>query len=203
MYTLYILPDACSLATHVALRELQQPVEIIHRQQVENFTSLNPVGTVPVLVDGNTVLREGAAAMIYLLNKHNSPMLPANDAAARHKAVENIMFANATMHPAYGRLFFAAQNISNIETRQQVFESAAQAINSLWQVVEDQLGEQPFLGGTDASAADIMLAVYSRWGDGFPVSINIGPKAMGMIEQILAMPSFQQAVQVEQQQSAA
>ncbi len=50
MYTLYYLPDACPLATQVVLHELDQPVEIINMQTVENFSAINPVGTVPVLV---------------------------------------------------------------------------------------------------------------------------------------------------------
>lgn len=202
MYTLYYLPDACSLATQVVLRELKQPVEIIDKQHARDFAALNPVGTVPVLVDGNKTLREGAAVMIYLLNKHSSHMMPSNS-DARNKAIQDIMFANATMHPAYGRLFFTAQATNNVETKQQIFDLAAQSISALWRVVDDQLQSQPFLGGTHVSAADIMLAVYSRWGAGFPVTIEIGKKATQMIETVFAMPNFQKSLQAEKQSSAA
>lgn len=202
MYTLYYLPGACSLATQVVLHELKQPVELIDKQQVTDFAAINPVGNVPVLVDGEHTLREGAAVMLYLLNKHSSPLLP-SDQPGRQRAIEDIMFANATMHPAYGRLFFTERKLETSDAKQQAFDAAAQSIDELWQVVEAQLQSQAFLGGEQASAADIMLAVYSRWGAAFPVTINIGAKTRRMLDAVLALPSFERALQAEQLQSAA
>jgi len=202
MYTLYYLPSACSLATQVVLHELDQEVDIIDKQKVENFSSINPVGSVPVLVDNNRTLREGAAILLYLLDKHPNTMLPATG-TAREQAIQNIMFANATMHPAYGRLFFIAQNISDEKTKQSIFEVAAQAITSLWQVVEQQLSNQTFLGGDQPSAADILLTVYSRWGASFPVDIKLGAKTQKIVDAVVLMPSFQRALAAEDQHSAA
>ena len=201
MYTLYYLPGACSLATQVILHELDQAVEIIDKQKVDDFTSINPVGTVPVLVDNGNARREGAAVILYLLNKHQNTMLPATG-AARDIAIQDIMFANATMHPAYSRLFFIAQNISDELAKQSAFEAAAQAVTSLWQVVEQQLANQKFLGGDQPSAADIMLTVYSRWGASFPVDILLGHNSQKMLDAVQAMPNFQRALAAEQSQSA-
>ena len=202
MYTLYYLPDACSLATHVLIHELGQKVKIIDKQKVGNFTAINPVGTVPVLIDNGNTLREGAAVILYLLNKHQNTMLPVAGPAREH-AIQDIMFANATMHPAYSRLFFIAQNIVDEKTRQSSFEAAAQAITRLWQVVEQQLAKQKFLGGDKASAADIMLTVYSRWGASFPVTIPMGQNTKNMVKVLESMPSFQRALAAEQGQSTA
>jgi len=202
MYTLYYLPGACSLATQVVLHELDQDVELVDVQKQSNFTSINPVGTVPVLIDGGSTLREGAAILLYLLNKHPSHMLPTSS-AGREQAIQDILFANATMHPAYGRLFFISQHISEESAKQQAFSAAAQAINTLWQVVEQQLAGQAFLGGHRPSAADIMLAVYSRWGASFPVNFAQGRNTVRMLAAVEAMPSFQRALTAEQAQSAA
>lgn len=202
MYTLYYLPGACSLATQVVLHELNQPVEIIDKQTISDFNAVNPVGTVPVLIDQGVTLREGAAVMLYLLNKHPNTLMPNSD-KERDQAIQNIMFANATMHPAYSRLFFIAQNIAEGETQQSAFNAAAESISLLWQVVEKQLATNTFLGGEQPSAADIMLTVYSRWGASFPVQIPLGQRTKNMIEKIEAMPSFQRAVLAEQKQSAA
>jgi len=202
MYTLYYLPGACSLATQVVIHELGQEVEIIDKQKVENFTAINPVGTVPVLVDNNSTLREGAAVLLYLLNKHKNTMLP-ETGDAREQAIQDIMFANATMHPTYGRLFFIAQNITDEKTKQSAFDAAAEAINLLWQVVEQQLENNDFLGGDHPSAADIMFTVYSRWGASFPVDIKLGVKTQKMVDAVLLMPSFERALAAENAQSAA
>lgn len=205
MYTLYYSPDACSLATQVILHELDQNVEIKNVQQVENFKAINPVGAVPVLIDSDKVLTEGAAIVLHLLNKHENTLLPATGNEYQ-QGVENIMFANATMHPAYSRLFFIAQNISDEKAKQSAFDAAAQSIAYLWQVVEQKLAAQEnhasflggcFLGGELPSAADIMLAVYSRWGASFPVEIPLGPRVQKMIDGVLAMPNFQRALAAE------
>ena len=202
MYTLYYLPGACSLATQVVIHELDQVVEIIDKQKVDNFSAINPVGTVPVLVDNNITRREGAAVMLYLLDKHPNTMLPALG-KAREQAIQDIMFANATMHPAYGRLFFITQNIIDQVAKQSAFEAAAQAINTLWQVVEQQLENQDFLGGNQPSAADIMLTVYSLWGASFPVDIPLGLNTQKMVDTVVSMPSFKHAVAAEKVHSEA
>lgn len=201
MYTLYYLPGACSLATQVVLHELDQEVVIIDKQQVNDFAEINPVGTVPVLVDNNNTYREGAAIILYLLNKHGGSLLPAAG-EARDKAIQDIMFANATMHPAYSRLFFIAQNINHEQAKQEAFQAAATAINSLWRVVEQQLQNQQFLGGNQLSAADILLAVYSRWGESFPIDIRFGHNVQKMLDAVITMPSFQRSLKAEQNQSA-
>lgn len=208
MYTLYYVPGACSLATQVVIHELGETVNIINKHHVEDFKRVNPVGTVPVLIDNSAangqenIRREGAAVMLYLLNKHPNILLP-DEEAGREQAIQNIMFANATMHPAYGRLFFIAQTITDEQAKHAAFEAAASAINDLWQVVEQQLAEQAFLGGEHPSAADIMLSVYSRWGASFPVDINLGQNTRNMVETVQSRPSFQRALRNEELQSAA
>jgi len=199
MYTLYYSQGACSVATQVVLRELGQDVKIIDAQQDDNFKTINPVGAVPALIDGDKVLTEGAAIMLHILNKHKSSFFPEND---RQQAIQDIMFANATMHPAYGRLFFLAQNISDEKVKQETLNTAADSINQLWKIVEDKLSNKSFLGGDSPSAADIMLAVYSRWGTYFPVDIIIGDKATKMLKAVQAMPNFIKTDEAEQLTSA-
>lgn len=206
MYTLHFLPSACSLATQVILRELNQAVTLKEKAAHENFTLLNPVNAVPVLEDGNTVLREGAGIILYLLDKHQNTMMPeaAVAPAARLTAIENILFANATMHPAYGRLFFIAEHLADGPEKDKAFLAASNAINHLWSVVEQKLDNLeggaaygPFLGGAKVSAADILLTVYSRWGQFFPVEINIPAKAQAMVDTVLAMDNFKLALAEE------
>ncbi|MBY0408155.1 MAG: glutathione S-transferase, partial [Rickettsiales bacterium] len=110
MYQLYYSPGACSLAIHVTLLELGVPFKAnkIDLSKGENrtpeFLKLNPRGSVPVLLDGDQIIREGAAQLLYLLDKHKSPLLPASG-PERATALEWLMFANATLHPVYSRGF--------------------------------------------------------------------------------------------------
>ena len=201
MYTLYYSQGACSVATQVVLRELGQEVKIVDVQKLDNFKAINPVGSVPALVDGDRTMTEGAAIMLYILNKHKSTLYPDSE-NDRKQATQDIMFANATMHPAYGRLFFLAQNISDEKVKLEAFNKAAESINDLWQVVENQLSNKSFLGGDNPSAADIMLTVYSRWGAYFPVDIVFGEKTSRMLNKIQGMSSFKATDEAEQDLSS-
>ena len=80
-YKLFYSPGACSMAVHIALNECGQAVELVNAElhgaaRNPEFVKANPRGQVPVLVDNGQIIREGAAQMIYLLDKHNSPLLP-------------------------------------------------------------------------------------------------------------------------------
>ena len=105
-------------------------------------------------------------------------------------------------HRRHG-IALSEQKISDEAVRQEAFTAAADAISKLWQVVEQQLADQAFLGGNLPSAADIMLAVYSRWGASFPATIAQGSNTVEMLAAVQAMPSFQRALTAEQAQSAA
>lgn len=202
MYTLFYSPDACSLATQVVLRELDQPFHLVHKDRADDFAALNPVGAVPVLkteesvLTEGTVLTEGAAILLYLLGRHDNDLMPSAP-KARAASIENMMFANATMHPAYGRLFFILQNIGEGPEQEKAFQAAAHAINYLWDAVETKLADQPYLGGEQPSAADILLTVYSRWGDYFPVDIQLGQQTQQMISAIKARASFRASLAAE------
>ena len=196
MYTLYYKPFACSLATHTVLNILQQPVTLKLKDNIENFTDINPTNAVPVIQDGNTTLTEGIAILLYLLEKHDNTLLP-KDPVERQTAIQNMLFANATMHPAYNRLFFSSTNINNEEVKLSFFNSASAAINQLWQVVEKKLQNGPYLGGEQISPADILLTVYSNWGQYFPVDIQIGEKTQKMIRLVESTDAFQRALTEE------
>ncbi|MBQ4811314.1 glutathione S-transferase family protein [Pseudoalteromonas luteoviolacea] len=201
MYTLYLIPSACSLAIQVMLRELNQPFTLVDQQNTENFIALNPANKVPALVDNGNVYTEGAAIMLYLLRTHSSEMWPSS-LDLQQQIIEDLMFANASMHPAYGRLFFASQAIADEPARQLFLEEAARQINQLWQVVSLRLQQREhkgrFLGGGIPSAADIFLAVYARWGAHFFVDIQIPKNVQQMLDGVMARPSFKAALLAEQ-----
>ena len=201
MYTLYYVPQACSLATQTVLRELGQDVRLVNKNDHHDFKSINPVGTVPVIDDGKQIIKEGAAVMLHILKQHPNPLFP-KDEMGQIQAIQNIMFANATMHPAYSKLFFIAQNIHDESAKREAFNAATTSINNLWQVVESELATKEVAGNDNITAAEIMLSVYATWGQYFPVVLIFGERTSKMITAVQSMPSFKKAVQAEQVDSA-
>ena len=196
MYELYYMPGACSMAFHVMLKELGQPVTLINRQDVADYEAINPAGTVPVLKDGDTLVREGASIALYLAEKHQTGLLPASG-KARTAAIDAMMFANATMHPAYSKMFFAANALESESAKQEALRAAAANVTRLWKTVDDRLATSAFLAGDEMTIADVMLAVYANWGSFFPVEIPLGANAERMLGRVTSRPSFRAALSAE------
>ncbi|MDO3383967.1 glutathione S-transferase family protein [Gilvimarinus algae] len=201
MYQLYYSPGACSLATQVILRELGQDFSLISKAEIADYSQINPVGAVPALKTGDTVVTEGAAIILYLLERHANQLLP-TDAQARGRVIEALMFANASMHPAYSKLFFLAGSLEDSETKMALLSAAAQKVSALWEVVESRLEVHAYLAGEVLSPADILLAVYAAWGEFFPVRIEIGRRSKALIDSVRAMPSYRASVAAEQSKVA-
>lgn len=196
MYTLYYSPGTCSLATHVLLNELNLEINLIEKSKFDQFKKVNPADTVPVLEFGEEVVQEGAAIALFLMEKHSSDLLPTGP-EARMKSIQWMMFANASVHPAYSKLFFALKNISSAEAKAEVINSAAEKVNELWKIVDNQLGKSKYLTGDSVSMADIMLSVYANWNNYFPGKIHLGENSLRMIKDVSGRPSFVKAIQAE------
>lgn len=196
MYKLIYMPGACSLAIHALLNELKQSVEIVDRSKAVDFDQYDSRGMVPVLIDNGQSIREGAAIILYLLEKHKNNMMP-ESGLGKARFIEWVMFANATLHPAYSRLFFIGKSMDDGSAKQQALNAAADAISTLWQAVERQLQSAPYIFGEQVSAVDFMLAVYASWGQYFPVDIIMGDKVRRMIAAVNSQPAFIKAIEDE------
>lgn len=109
------------------------------------------------------------------------------------------MLSNATLHPAYSRLFFANKTLTNELEKHAFYRDAAKHISTIWLHIESLLENGPYLGGDVLSPADVLLTVYSRWGQLFPVDIEIGPKTREMIALVLNNPAFINALHTEEE----
>ncbi|MGB9154328.1 MAG: glutathione S-transferase family protein [Alphaproteobacteria bacterium] len=200
MYKLYYTPGACSMGVHVALNECNQPVTLekidlmAGQGRTPEYLKINPRGQIPVLVDGDQTIREGAAILIHVLEKHNSPLLP-KSGKERDVALEWLMFANATLHPAYARMFFLKKNGM---TEGPLVDAAIANINKLWEEVDQRLSSQAYICGAQITIADILLAVIANWSGNLPKPVTLGSNTKRMLKEVIARPAYQKALAAEQ-----
>jgi glutathione S-transferase len=202
MYKLYYAPGTCSMAVHVALNECNQPVTLEKidlmggQGQLPEFLKINPRGQVPVLVDGDLTIREGAAILIYILETHQSPLLP-KSGKERAAALEWLMFCNATLHPAYARCFFLKRNAQD-PAKEQLLEIAIKMLDKLWKEVEQRLSQHAYLCGDQITMADILMTVIANWSTMLPRPPQIGAKTKKLFQTVIARPAYKRALEIEQ-----
>lgn len=104
---LYFSPLACSMATRVALYEAEQPANYLEvdpktkqmRSDGSDFTSVNPLGLVPVLrTDDGVVLTENAAILQYVADRFPQAGLGTASNAERSRLHQWLCFIGTELH---------------------------------------------------------------------------------------------------------
>ncbi len=193
MYTLYTIPGSCSSGITVLLEKLQLEYTPVKREDVPNYSNIVPTNQVPALkTPEGQIITEGAAIVLYLLEKHNSPMLPA-DLSRKAEFLRWLMFDYATLHPAYGRMF-AIQYKTQMDENEKisVLKQLAVYTSSLWTIIDKELEKKKFITGDQPTIVDYLATIYSSWGKNFQdINITLGKNVERLIDQVSALPEFQ------------
>jgi glutathione S-transferase len=193
MYTLYTIPGSCSSGITVLLEKLGVPYTPIKREDVEDYAALVPTNQVPALrTPEGQIITEGAAIALFLLEKHDSPMLP-TDLSRKAEFLRWLMFDYATLHPSYGRMFAIRFRVEMDEgERAGVLRQLAVQVSNLWAILDRELDGKRFITGDEPTVVDYLATVYASWGKNFPdAGIVLGTNVRRLIDEVSALPEFQ------------
>lgn len=131
------------------LEELEIPYQYVsldiqaeeHRQP--DFLSINPMGKVPAIVDGDFKIWESGAILLYLADKHGEIPDSIEDRAVINQWV---IFANATLGPGLFREELREREIPRLLTP-----------------LNDILEQQSFILGSELSVADVAIGSYLHY----------------------------------------
>lgn len=193
MYTVYTIPGSCSSGIVILLEKLQVEYTAVKREDVPNYTDFVPTNQVPALKtpDGQ-IITEGAAIALYLLEKHNSDMLPV-DLSQKAEFFRWLMFDYATLHPAYGKMFAIQYRVEMDETEKaNVLQQLAISVSELWAILDRELEKKKYIAGDQPTIVDYLATIYSSWGNNFPdIKITLGKNVERLIDEVSALPEFQ------------
>ncbi|MDY1035203.1 glutathione S-transferase N-terminal domain-containing protein [Stenotrophomonas sp. CFBP8980] len=173
---LYSKPGACSTADHIALQWTGQPfeVELLDRETLKSpaFLKINPVGSVPALVDGDFVLTQNAAIMGYIADTHPQAGL-AGDGSPRQRAeaARWLSFVNSDLHPAFAPLFAPGKFLADEGQRAALAATAHKRLRGLFEQANAQLADKPWLAGF-RSFADPYFYITLRWAAAAKVDLS-------------------------------
>lgn len=155
------------------------------------YKALHPIGTAPIITDGDLVLPESGAIIEYVIHRHGGGRLAVSPQAPNYPAyLFWLHFANATMMTRHMMLLGVPAEDSSPRT-----QWSRQRAQATWDLVEARLGEAPYLAGDEFTAADIIM--------GFPLttmrafaSRDLGslPNIRAYLKRIGERPAYQRAM---------
>lgn len=196
---LYFSPGACSLASHIALREAGLSFDLVKvegRGQKtaggEDYSKVTSKGYVPALrLDDGSVLTEGTAILPFIADqKPGSGLAPAAGSMARYRLHEWLGYINSEMHKNFGPFFMPG-------TTDEQKSAAKTNLGRRFDFAQTELGDKPFLMGETFTVADAYLFTVLGW-CGF-VGIDLGqwPGLKAYHGRIATRPAVQAALKAE------
>jgi glutathione S-transferase len=150
------------MAPHAALAEIGCPYEVVAVEfenpadAPEEYRRLNPHGRVPTLEDGDFLLTESVAIILYLAERFPEERLLPEDPRERAEAYRWLLFLTNTLQPGFLRFFYPERYGSD-----RAREAATLADYFDW--IDGELEGRAWLVGDERTAADLFLFMLSRW----------------------------------------
>jgi glutathione S-transferase len=174
---LYYAPEACSLAPHIVLRELELPFQLIRVDNIskttadgDDFLAINPKGYVAALqLDNGEVLTEGPAILQYLADlQPQANLAAAQETFERVRLQECLNFISTEIHGGLGWLF-------NSRFPDEVKALIKEKLFKRFAVLNQTLERQDYLMAGGFGIADAYLFTVLRWARLFDIDLNEWP----------------------------
>ncbi|MEM7206983.1 MAG: glutathione S-transferase N-terminal domain-containing protein [Pseudomonadota bacterium] len=199
MYKLYWTPDAGSLAPQIILEEAGAEYEICEidldaeEENSEEFLKVNPRGQIPALTlpDGTTITESAAIVLHVAENYPESNLLPPLGSSERATVYRWLMFAATNYYEGILRYFYPYYFTTEEAHQDSVKSSAVAYTNKARELIEDAIGDGPYLLGETYSVVDPYILMLSGWieeeGSLFPEK----PKLKHLCETVKQRPAVQ------------
>jgi glutathione S-transferase len=197
---LYYAPGACSLATHILLREAGLPVELekvdIRNKSTEHgedWLSLNPKGYVPALrMDDGDILTENLVLHGYIADlKPETKLAPAHGTKARLRQDELAVYVSTEIHKTYGAMF-------NPAITDEARKGAVDRLNMRYKLIEQLLSDgRTYLTGEQFSTVDAYLFTVTNWANMLKIDLSAFPKLLAYQQRVGSRPAVQASLVAE------
>lgn len=153
-----------------------------HKQDA--FLALNPAGQVPVIEDGDTVVTDSNAILVYLAKKYAPDWLPDEPAAAA--AVQRWLTA-AAGEVAFGAATARLITVFGAPLDADRALAVAAGVNTR---LDAHLADNEWLAGPQPTIADIAIYSYTAHGPEGNVDLAPYPHLRRWIASVEALPGF-------------
>ena len=196
---LYYMPGACSLASHILLREAGLPVELERvgrdkkTEHGEDFLSVNPKGYVPALrMEDGDILTENVVVHGYVADlKPEAKLAPAHGTKARVKQDELAVYVSTEIHKTYGPLFTPG-------VTDEVRKATTDKLLARYKLIEQMLSDgRTYITGSQFSTVDAYLFTVTNWANMLKIDLSSLPDLVAYQGRVAARPAVQASLVAE------
>ena len=201
--TLYHAAPSRSSIARWMLEELGEPYDL-HvlslangEQRAPDYLAVNPMGKVPTLKHGDTVITEAAAICTYLADEFPQARLnvPVGD-PRRGTYLRWLFFAPSCIEPAITDRAFPRKE----EPRRGMLGYGD--FDTVMAVVAAAVEPGPYLMGEQFTAADVVLGSTLRWGMMFGI-LPKRPEFVAYVGRLEERPTLKRAIALDQELASA
>jgi glutathione S-transferase len=160
--------------------------------RTEAFLALNPMGQVPVLDDGGTIVCESLAITLHLARAHGAGSLGPRDAAEDAAMLQWTLFAGASLEPAAHDVVVQTINLPEAQRDPARLEAALASLKRPLEGLDAALKRGGgWLVGGRFTAADLNVACVLWYLRAVPSALDATPHVKSWHAAALARPAFQ------------
>jgi glutathione S-transferase len=156
-----------------------------HRSAV--FLKINPAGKLPVLVDGDLILTESVAIVLYLAEKYRDKGLIPTDLGARAHFNQWLLFTATELEQPLWRIARHSNLYPPAKRLPAEVPLAREDFTTMARVLEQHLAGREFLIGSAATVADFVLAHTLDWANEIQL-LNGLPQLQADMQRMYARP---------------
>ena len=196
---LYFSPGACSLASHIALREAGLPFELVrvdtgvHKlKDGTDYYKINPKGYVPAIqLDDGQLMTEGVALLQYIGDQVPAKgLIPKAGSFERFRANEWLTFVSSEIHKGYSPLF----NAKLSDDAKAVLRAK---LETRLELLDKHFATLKYLMGDAFTVADAYLYTLVSWSPHVGIELSKFKHLAEYLQRIAARPAVKEALQNE------
>ena len=168
---LYEFGPTRSIRVRWTLQELGVDFESVvvnlmqHEHQRPEFLAVNPAGKLPVLVDGDLVLTESVAIVLYLAEKYPEKRFLPADLKLRAQHNRWLLFVTTELEQPLWRIARHTNIYAEDERLPGDVEIARREFKDMAAIFERHMRGREFVAGDRVTVADFVAGYTLDWGD--------------------------------------
>lgn len=206
MYQLHYFPANANAAPHMLLEEIGVPYDLVlldrarNAQKSREYLKINPNGRVPTLVDGQLIMSEAAAIVLYLVDQHaDAGLAPQVGTPERAKFYQWLTFLTNSLQEELMIWQYPDRPAGKDASAVDVVKRGAEVRASRFlDIIEDHLkADGPLFRGKRLSAVDFYLVMHSRCARPMAQPPRPRPGAASLLDGMKALPSLRHTYERE------